>query len=305
MAAIFVYSDNVSLCGELITLVKELGEEAFVVSLNEANARESVKHGADRVYLFAGDNPRPENYAKAMASFLARQSPRAFFVGATVRGREVAAQVAGHLKCGLVSEAARVCVKEGVIEADRMTYGGALVETETAQDLTIFTISAGKCQATKDDARSCDVISVPVEADSRVRQIKVKTIAKQGTDITKAAKIVCVGMGFDKLEDLSIAEDLARAMGATIASTRAIAEDRKWLPTDAYIGLSGAIIKPDLYIGLGVSGQIQHTYGIREAKIIVGVNNNPRATIFQVADYGIVGDLYEIAPLLARHVKGG
>jgi electron transfer flavoprotein alpha subunit len=185
-----------------------------------------------------------------------------------------------------------------------MMYGGAVIQGESLAAPAVITISAGKYQSVKDDGRSGEISAVPSETDQRVRQTNVETIAKQGTDITKAAKIVCVGMGFDKKEDLHIAEDLAHALGAEIASTRAIAEDRKWLASETYIGLSGAVIRPDLYIGLGVSGQIQHTYGIREAKVIVGINNNPKATIFQVADYGIVGDLYEIAPVLTRVVKG-
>jgi electron transfer flavoprotein alpha subunit len=303
MVTIFVYSEHISLCGELIALVKELGQEVRAVSLNETDADELVKYGADKVYVLKGDSPRPENYAKAIASLLTRENPAAFFVGATVRGRDVAAQVAGHLKCGLVSDAARVSWKDGMIEADRMMYGGAVVQSESLAALAVITISAGKYEAVKDEGRSGEISAVPSETDPRVRQINVETIAKQGTDITKAAKIVCVGMGFDKKEDLHIAEDLAHALGAEIASTRAIAEDRKWLASETYIGLSGAVIRPDLYIGLGVSGQIQHTYGIREAKVIVGINNNPKATIFQVADYGIVGDLYEIAPVLTRVVK--
>jgi electron transfer flavoprotein alpha subunit len=305
MATIFAYSEHISLCGELIALVKELGQEAHALSLNETDANELVKYGADKVYVLKGDSPRPENYAKAIASLLTRENPAAFFVGATVRGRDVAAQVAGQLKCGQVSDATRVSWKDGVIEADRMMYGGAVIQGESLAAPAVVTISAGKYQSVKDDGRSGEIIAVPSETDQRVRQINVETIAKQGTDITKAAKIVCAGMGFDKKEDLHIAEDLAHALGAEIASTRAVAEDRKWLPTETYIGLSGAVIRPDLYIGLGVSGQIQHTYGIREAKIIVGINNNPKATIFQVADYGIVGDLYEIVPVLTRVLKRG
>jgi electron transfer flavoprotein alpha subunit len=305
MATIFVYSEHIMLGGELIALVKELGQAAYALSLNETDADEMVKYGADKVYVLKSDSPRPENYAKAIASLLTRESPAAFFVGATIRGRDIAAQVAGHLKCALMGDASRVSWKDGVIEADRMMYGGAVIQSESVAAFAVITISAGKYQTVKDDGRSGDIIAVPSETDSRVKQINVETLVKQGTDITKAEKIVCVGMGFDKKEDLHIAEDLAHALGAEIASTRAIAEDRKWLPTETYIGLSGAVIRPDLYIGLGVSGQIQHTYGIREAKVIVGINNNPKATIFQVVDYGIVGDLYEIAPVFTRVARGG
>jgi electron transfer flavoprotein alpha subunit len=100
-----------------------------------------------------------------------------------------------------------------------------------------------------------------------------------------------------------VAEDLAAAMGAEIGCTRPIAEDRGWLPSATYIGISGALIRPDLYVSLGVSGQIQHTYGIRDSKVIVTINNNEKCPMFKAADYGIVGDLYEIAPLLTEAIK--
>jgi electron transfer flavoprotein alpha subunit len=112
-----------------------------------------------------------------------------------------------------------------------------------------------------------------------------------------------VGRGLDKKEDLKLAEDLAGVLGGAVGCTRSIAEDYGWMPEATYIGLSGRTIRPKLYISLGVSGQVQHVAGIRDSKIIVGIDTNENAPIFAAADYGIVGDLHEAAPLLTAALK--
>jgi electron transfer flavoprotein alpha subunit len=115
--------------------------------------------------------------------------------------------------------------------------------------------------------------------------------------------LVSVGRGFRKKEDLKLAEDLAGALKAEISCTRGIAEDEHWLPIARYIGISGQTVKPDLYLAVGLSGQVQHMVGCRESKVIVAVDSNESAPIFESADYGIVGDLYEVLPLLTAAVK--
>jgi electron transfer flavoprotein alpha subunit len=238
-----------------------------------------------------------------VAAKVAEELPEAFILGATIRGRELAARVAGMRECALISEVNWISLGDGVIETERNMYGGAAVLSEGTKGFAVFTVAPGKYRACKDEAHTGRIIEVQVETDRRIRQIKIEPIIREGVDISKAARIVGVGMGFDKKEDLVLAQNLAQALDAEIASTRPITEDRKWLPPETYVGISGAVIKPELYIGLGVSGQIQHIYGIRDAKIIVGININDKAPIFHAADYAILGDLYEIAPLLAEEVK--
>ena len=142
-----------------------------------------------------------------------------------------------------------------------------------------------------------------LKADTRVSIVETAPIVKEGVDLNKAEKVVCVGMALDKEEDLQIARDLAAVLGAELGCTRSIAEERHWLPVESYIGISGAVIKPRLYISMGVSGQIQHVYGIRDANLIVAIDINEKAPIFKAADYGIVGDLYEVVPLLTEALK--
>lgn len=303
MAGIFVYADDVMVSGELIALAKQLGQEACAIALSEADAQEHIKYGADKVFILKGNNPWPESYARPMAKLLEEQDATAFFIGATVRGRDIAARTAAYLKSGLVSDASQISFEGGKIQTERMMYGGAAVMAEAFQGLNVVTIPAGKYEATKDEARTMAIVTVAVEADQRVKLIGKAPTVKEGVNLTKASKIVCVGMGFDKKEDLKIAQDLAVVMDAEMACTRGMSEDRGWLPTEQYVGISGVMVKPELYLSLGVSGQIQHTFGIRDSKVIVGIDNNEKALMFKSADYGIVGDLYEIAPLLTEAIK--
>ena len=110
-------------------------------------------------------------------------------------------------------------------------------------------------------------------------------------------------MGLAEPGDLAMAQDLADALDAEVACTRPVAEDRRLLPTERYIGISGAHVHPDLYVGLGVSGQVQHTVGFRDAKVVVGINTNATAPLFAVCDYAVVGDAHEIVPLLAAALR--
>ncbi|MGA2028435.1 MAG: electron transfer flavoprotein subunit alpha/FixB family protein, partial [Syntrophobacteraceae bacterium] len=145
-----------------------------------------------------------------------------------------------------------------------------------------------------------EVSTVPFSA---VTVISRTAKAREAVDITEAKIIVSVGRGFEKKEDLKLARDLADVLGGEVGCSRPIAEELRWLPEDVYMGISGKKVKPDLYIGVGVSGQIQHVTGIRDSKIIFAINRDESAPIFEAADYGIVGDLYQVVPILIEELK--
>ncbi len=303
MAGVYVYSDSAELNGELISLARTSRQEVCAITMNDADAAEIVKYGPDTVFILKGKNGMAESYAGPMGKLLADQNASAFLVGATVRGRDIAARVAAKSRCGLVSESGKIVFENGAIYTSRYMYGGLAEQTEACRPLTVFTVSSGKYPAVKNETMKSVVISMTVDTDPRIKLLESLPIVRQGADLAKAKRIVCIGMGFDKKEDIEIADTLASAIGAEMGCTRCIAEDRGWMPAQSYIGISGTVVKPDLYLALGVSGQIQHTFGVRDAKVIVGINNNEKAPIFSVADYGIVGDLYEIAPLIAEAAK--
>jgi electron transfer flavoprotein alpha subunit len=174
------------------------------------------------------------------------------------------------------------------------------VQSEALSGLSVVTVPAGHFDKS---AGSAEIVSIELASDSRLSLIEKASIVKEGADLNVADKIVCVGLGMEKQEDIKMAQELAAVLGAELGCTRGVAEERHWLPVEQYIGISGAIIKPQLYLSMGVSGQIQHIFGIRESKIIVAIDSNEKAPIFRSADYGIVGDMYEIIPLLTAALK--
>lgn len=301
MAGIYVYSDNSKLAAELLSFAKQTGQRTYAFAFSQEEAESIQNFGADKVYLIKGNSPVIENYGKAISEFLKKEGGGLLAVGTTPRGRDIAARIAGYLDCGMVSDILSVSYEDEKVIADKMMYGGSTIQQVVTERLSVITIPAGKFETLVSSPSTIETIFL--EADSRVTLVESTAIKKEGADLSAAEKIVCIGLGMEKQEDIKIAQDLADVLGAEIGCTRNIAEERKWLPIEQYIGISGASVKPQLYLAMGVSGQVQHVVGMREAKIIVAVNTNEKAPIFEAADYGIVGDMYEIIPLLTEALK--
>lgn len=300
MAGVYVYSDKSVIALELISCAKAAGKEARVIVFSQEAAGEVKNSGADKIFVLQGGSQLPENYAGAVANFLQEQSAEVFLVGATARGRDLAARVAGYLDCGMVSDASAVALGEGKITAERMIYGGAITQKEVLTGFCVVTVAAGKFTPVEGNA---EVETVDVTPDNRVALVEQAPIVRKGADLRVAERVVCVGLGVENEDDMQMFRDLAAALNAEIGCTRGIAEEKHWLPTEQYIGISGAVIKPQLCLSIGISGQVQHTIGIRDSKVIAAINNNEKAPIFKTSDFGIVGDLYEIVPLLTEALK--
>lgn len=300
MAGVFVYSDKSVIALELISCAKAAGREAMAIVFSQEAAGELKNSGADKVYLLQGESQLPENYALAVANFLKDQSAELFLVGATARGRDLAARVAGYLDCGMVSDASAIAFGDGKVTTERMIYGGAITQKEVLAGFCVVTFAAGKFTPIEG---ASEIETVNVTADNRVALVEQAPIIRKGADLGVADRVVCVGLGVENEEDMQMIRDLAVALNAELGCTRGIAEEKHWLPTEQYIGISGAVIKPQLCLSIGISGQVQHTIGIRDSKVIVAINNNEKAPIFKTSDFGIVGDLYEIVPLLTEALK--
>ena len=308
MAAIWVYSEDDVIAQQLLAPGRDLADkmqaELCAVTLNIEGATPLIASGAEKVFVLKGNGKSPESYAQGLADLAIQEQPAVIFIGATQRGKDLAAKVAAVLKAGLVTEALAVRFVDGSIETDRMMYGGLAVCTEILASPALVTIPARAYEALPaDPSRQAATVVQSVKVDDRVNVSNICPIVREGADISVADKLVCVGRGLVKQEDMKLVEDLAAALGAEIGCTRGISEDYHWLPQDRYIGLSGQRVKPSLYISLGVSGQVQHVAGIRDSKIIVAIDINENAPIFEAADYGIVGDLYEVSPLLTEAIK--
>lgn len=308
MACIWAFSEDVGLIARLTGVARNLAGDASgnvgAITLDAGAVPALTAAGADTVYVMSGSNPWPESYAPALAKLCVERKPDLVLVAATLRGKEIAATAAAHARTGLVSEAFAVRRGAAGFETDRLMYGGLAVCTETLNEMTLVTLPAGNFEAPEpDSSRTSEVVTVEADTGGRSSVSEVCPLQRGGADISAAERVVCVGRGLDKKEDLKLAQDLAGVLGGAVGCTRSIAEDYGWMPEETYIGLSGRTIRPKLYISLGVSGQVQHVAGIRDSKIIVGIDTNENAPIFAAADYGIVGDLHEAAPLLTAALK--
>ena len=308
MTGIYVFSEDPRLAAELVTTAAALADEVHVVCVGVDAARTLTGTGAASVVVLedrgATGGARPEAYVAALAGLVRDRGADLLLVGATVSGWEVAARVAALLDSALVSEASVVTsLPDGAWQAERVMYAGGAVQTETWSGTAVVTVAAGRAVAAAAPGSASPVEVVAVDVDTRVRVVSRTARVRAGVDLASAARVVCVGMGLAEPGDLALAGDLADALDAELACTRPVAEDRGLLPTERYIGISGAHVHPDLYVGLGVSGQVQHTVGFRDAKVVVGINTSPTAPLFAVCDYAVVGDVHEIVPLLAAAVR--
>jgi electron transfer flavoprotein alpha subunit len=307
MAGIFVFSEDSALAKQLLTpaleLKKSLNEPISALALKESDAIELATLGADKVIVLQSSNSWVEGFSEAIYSQVSSSAASILLVGGTLRGKHVAAYVAAKLNAGMTTDAKELKIEGGKLLATRVLYAGLAVCEEEVALPAVATIRARTFQAPSSASAIGVVESIVVEGDSRVSVDEVTSTDGSGVDITSADKLVSVGRGFRKKEDLSLADDLAGVLKAEIACTRGVAEDEHWLPIARYIGISGQTVKPDLYLAIGLSGQVQHMVGCRESKVIVAVNNDERAPIFEAADYGIVGDMYEVLPLLTAALK--
>ena len=226
---------------------------------------------------------------------------------ATARGKEIAARIAARLDVGLCGGCVSFQPDESgkAIRMDRLVYGGAGIQTVTCtarpQMATIPPRTFDPASA--DQGRSGEIKALPPAPPATARVIGRSEKQRGSVDVTEAKIIVCVGRGFEKKEDIGLARDLAQVLNAEVGCSRPVAEELQWLPEEVYLGISGKKVKPLLYIGLGVSGQVQHITGIRDSKVIFAVNRDENAPIFEASDLGIVGDLYQVVPKLIEEFK--
>jgi electron transfer flavoprotein alpha subunit len=302
MAGIFVFSEDHALAGQLLTpaleLKKSLAQPVIALALCEQDAKALAALGADKVVVLQSSGKWVEGFADAVYSQVKAAEASILLVGGTLRGKHVASYVAAKLNAGMTTDAKALRIEGGKLLATRVLYAGLAVCEEEVALPAVATIHARTFLAPGAAATAGGIETVNAESDARVTVDEVTSTSAEGIDITAATKLVAVGRGFRKKEDLKLAENLGSVLKAELACTRGVAEDEHWLPIERYIGISGQTVKPELYLAVGLSGQVQHMVGCRESKVIVAVNNDERSPIFEAADYGIVGDLYEVLPLL-------
>ncbi len=304
--AVWCYSEVNSVAREVVTAGRELasllaGEHLFVVT-----ERSRANEGAGEVLLVDGGAEVGEDtdlIAEALARAATKKRPSAILVGATRAGRIVAARLAAKLRLGCLSEVYRLGIEGSSLVGERNVFAGKVVARVKAALPCVATVKVGTYPRASEGRTGLEVEEVG-SLQGAVRL--VKTLEKQAAtiDLRGASVIVSAGRGFKTKEDLKLAEDLARALGGALGCSRPLSSDYGWLPEELHIGLTGVTVRPSLYFALGISGQLQHVAGIKESKVIAAVNTDRDAPIFQVADYGIVGDLYQVVPAILKLLKG-
>jgi electron transfer flavoprotein alpha subunit len=218
--------------------------------------------------------------------------------------QEIAASLSVKIEAGCLTMCSDISMSENVLMVKREVFGGlAHLNLSLKKKPFVVTLSSSVLSGNEVEDSTLQFEHIDVEPLSSGIKVLSTTEIQKTVDLTSARKIVSVGRGIGKQEDIEIAEKLARKLDAELGCSRPLSEDYKWLPVERQVGLTGETVKPDLYIAIGISGQVQHIVGMRDSKIVVAINNNKSAPIFEFCDYGIVGDLFEFVPVLSQIIS--
>jgi electron transfer flavoprotein alpha subunit len=313
---VLVYSDDKRLTFELLNkgkeLTKELGKKLVAVAIGkgaDAVAKEYIAHGADNVFIVETEMEhfKAEEYAGFLEKIIKETNSETILIGSNKNGKELASRLAGILNAGCIIDCINLYVKNKKLTVERIVYSGnAIAQEQFNSKPEVVTIPPKVFNPLPADPHhKGDIIKKKFDAEKSSSKImKIQEMKAGDVNVEEAEIIVSCGRGFKNKNDIKLVSELADALkGKTVGCSRPIAADLKWLSEDHWIGLSGHKVKPKLYIAAGISGQIQHIAGMRDSGIIVAINKDPEALIFKSADYGIVGDLYEVLPKLTIAVK--
>jgi electron transfer flavoprotein alpha subunit len=248
----------------------------------------------------------PDAYAAGLEQVIRAVNPQYVIMSHTYLARDFAPKVAARFGKGLIGDCIRMSVDGSKVTFTRRIFLGKLdadVVSE-GEPPTFVTFQSGAFrgeQAVKGSGAPVESMNVDVP-EPRMKPEAPFQEAKQAVDLSKADIIVAVGRGIKSKDNLALAEKLAEVLGGDLAASRPIC-DAEWLPIDRQIGSSGQTVAPKLYIAIGISGAIQHLVGMKNSQTIVAINKDPEAPIFDIADYGIVGDLFEAVPVLTEEIR--
>jgi electron transfer flavoprotein alpha subunit len=301
---------------EAIAAAQALGGElqqkvSLVVLGADVSALAQELAGYEVEKVISATNPKlsdytPDAYADGFEHVIKRVDPSFVFLTHTYQVRDFGPKLAARFGKGMISDCIRARVEGGKIGFTRRIFLGKLdadviSDGEAPVFATFQTGAYRPDQARKGSGAAVETVAVEIGA-VRMKPEAPFQEAKQAVDLTKADVIVAVGRGIKSKDNLALAEKLAEALGGDIAASRPIC-DAEWLPIDRQIGSSGQTVAPKLYVALGISGAIQHLVGMKNSGTIVAINKDPEAPIFDIADYGIVGDLFEAVPVLTEEIK--
>jgi electron transfer flavoprotein alpha subunit len=291
---------------ELLTKARELGEPSAVVVGDVARARERLaEYGAVRIYVASAelDGYLVAPKAELLAKLVVERSPAAVLIASTAEGKEVAGRLAVITDSGLVTDAVDLSAD---LLAEQSIFGGAtVVKSKVGRGTPIFTLRPNSTTPQPAPAEPTEEqIELELSESARTARV-VESVAEKKSgrpELTEAAIVVSGGRGVGGADNFGLIEQLADALGAAVGASRA-ATDAGWYPHQNQVGQTGKTVSPQLYMAIGISGAIQHRAGMQTSKTIVAVNKDPEAPIFELVDFGVVGDLFQVVPKLIAEIE--
>jgi electron transfer flavoprotein alpha subunit len=303
MPAILVYSDNKHLACELVTAARLIGDEVFAVAINDEQLALDIADLGVKVFSIKEDMLSLADtaaLASAIKQVAARAGASTVLLSSNRRLREVAGRLAQILDADCLTNINSLNQINGKLICTRNSLGGATVATYEIDIQGAVIALSSKVYPPACTGSGGTIENYQPQINPTVKLLENRSKYSEGSNIENAKILVAAGMGFKNQADLVMAESLATALGGVVGCSKPIASDRKWMSEERVIGLSGKICKPDLAILLGVSAQVQFAVGIRDAHTIVVVNDDENAAAASLADYLLVGDLYQVVPALIR-----
>ena len=294
---------------ELLTAARAIGEPSAVVIGKPGTAAAVTgplgEYGAAKVYVAESDDAADylvAPKAEVLAAVVAQASPAAVLVSSTPEHKEIAARLAFQIDSGVLTDAVAVNPDASVVQS---IFGGAVtVQSKVSKGIPVITVRANSVTPSPAPG-AAEQVAVPVELSDAAKAAKVvdRVVEAKGSRpaLTDASVIVSGGRGVGGAENFKIIEALADSLGAAVGASRA-ATDAGWVPHQMQVGQTGVTVSPQLYIAVGISGAIQHRAGMQTSKTIVAINKDPEAPIFELADFGVVGDLFTVAPQLTEEL---
>ncbi|WP_433379774.1 electron transfer flavoprotein subunit alpha/FixB family protein [Actinoplanes sp. CA-142083] len=290
---------------EMLTIARSLGTVS-AVAFGEVDTARLGEYGAEKVYVAAGDDI--DGYlvapkASVVAELVKRVQPAAVLLASTQEGKEIAGRLAVKLDNGLLTDA--VAVDADGTATQGIFAGSATVQAKVTRGLPIITIRPNSITPeAAPGAGSVEQLTVAVSDADKLTKVVERVAEKKGSrpELTEASIVVSGGRGVGNADNFKLVEELADLLGGAVGASRA-AVDSGFYPHQFQVGQTGKTVSPQLYVALGISGAIQHRAGMQTSKTIVAVNKDPEAPIFELADYGVVGDLFKVVPQAADEIR--
>ncbi len=293
---------------ELLTLARRFGEPAavWIGAGAEAGRAKLAEYGAAKVYVAADgdiDDYVVAPKAEVLAHLVAAKSPAAVLVAATAEGKEVAGRLAVKTGSGVLTDV--IGLDDGLV-AEQSIFGGAIVvQSRVRTGVPVIAVRPNStAPQAAPGAAAVEAVTVAVSGAARAAKITDRVVAERGErpDLTEAAIVISGGRGVGGAENFALIEKLADSLGAAVGASRA-ATDAGWYPHQFQVGQTGKTVSPQLYMAIGISGAIQHRAGMQTSKTIIAVNKDSEAPIFELADFGVVGDLFKVVPQLVEEIE--